>query len=110
MKTTRLNDSLEIYLPENDNDGFPLDRVHYNLHKKLLGLAGGYTETKSIGRWIGPDGKTVFDDILIYSISCNDLQPSLKTHNLIQFLLDNTKQKAIFYKVNGFAYIAKREK
>lgn len=61
-----------LILPKLDNDGRPLDAVHFALELDLMEAFGGFTATESRGGWIdADDGKEYRDDGVLYLIAAD---------------------------------------
>lgn len=61
-----------LILPKLDNDGRPLDSVHFALELDLMEAFGGFTASDARGGWIdADDGKTYRDESVRYSIAAD---------------------------------------
>lgn len=73
----------EIYLPENDNSGKPLDVVHFHLQSILCDRHGGFTRIANAqGSWKKDSDTIVAEPVSIYRVRIEDNE--FETSRLIE--------------------------
>lgn len=62
-----------LTLPLAMNDGSPVDPVALaTLEDDILGIAGGFTATDSVGAWRAPDGTVYREPVRVYTLDVPD--------------------------------------
>jgi hypothetical protein len=70
---------IQLLLPLYDNNGIRLPKALYKqVRDELVSQFGGltaYTQAPASGLWQEDNGKTVHDDLIIYEVMCDDIDP-----------------------------------
>jgi hypothetical protein len=71
---------VQLLLPVRDPDGQPFPRQHFDtLAHELTDRFGGvtaYTRAPAAGLWEEPSGDRVRDDVVVYEVMAEDLDPA----------------------------------
>lgn len=92
-----------IQVPLTHNDGTPVPaNIFEGLKEILIDEYGGYTKLPGIfeGGWKGDDGKTYLDSSYRYEVAVDESQVE-QLKRTIRNLGIATKQKAMYYKIDG---------
>lgn len=94
----------QITIPTEDNEGKSLALVHMGLKRELATAFGGYTAFETGGGWIDPNGKLVEEDGTTYQVAF-PLERMGEIVSLAHQAGRLAKQQAVFYVIDGVAYV-----
>ena len=94
----------QITLPSEDNEGKSLAFAHKSLKLELARTFGGFTAYETAGGWVNPEGELIEEDGTTYQVAF-----PLEQMGLIVSLAHQAgrmaHQQAVFYVVDGVAYV-----
>lgn len=94
----------QITIPTEDNEGKSLASVHKSLKLELAATFGGFTAFETAGGWVNPEGELIEEDGTTYQVAF-----PLEQMGLVVSLAHQAgrlaKQQAVFYVIDGVAYV-----
>lgn len=63
-----------LVLPVADNDRVSLAREVAAIRREILALAGGYSEVRQVGAWLGDDGRVYHDKAIRLTTTVDETQ------------------------------------
>lgn len=94
----------QITLPSESNEGASLANVHKALKRELAAKFGGFTAFETAGGWVNPEGELIEEDGTTYQVAFPLEQMGLVV-SLAHQAGRMAHQQAVFYVVDGIAYI-----
>lgn len=94
----------QITLPSEDNEGQSLASVHKSLKLELAIAFGGFTAYETAGGWVNPEGELIEEDGTTYQVAF-PLEHMSHIVNLAHKYGQKARQQAVFYVVDGIAYV-----
>jgi hypothetical protein len=85
-----------LYVPQAYNDGTPFPAsALIDVEEIILGIAGGFTRTDSVGAW--RDGDKIYrEPISLYAVDSDDPEVPGKLHAFARVLRTSLDQEAIY--------------
>ena len=101
MRKEYLNNSIQLVLPVQE------PHIHRAVVDMLDSECGGCTSWVGCGEWVTPDEGRKPEEVIVYESSAEE-SPAYLADEIASYLLEVTKEEAIFIKVNGITIIYHR--